>query len=221
MKKVIAFSLWGNNPKYTIGALRNAELSPTIYPGWICRFYIGKDVPWDIVTELSRHKHVEIFIMSDPADWTGSVWRFYSAADDTVDIMISRDTDSRLNHREKAAVDEWLLSDKDFHIMRDHPHHREVILAGMWGCRNRIMRGIVKSINQFRLTDNYDIDQDFLRKSIFPAIKDHTKVHDDFFEKTGFPTERKDFEYVGEIYDEFENRAPIERNIIKNFILHR
>ena len=38
MKKVISFSLWGDNPKYTIGAIKNAELIDTIYPGWIGRF---------------------------------------------------------------------------------------------------------------------------------------------------------------------------------------
>ncbi len=34
MNKVISFSLWGDNPKYTIGAIKNAELSKTIYPDW-------------------------------------------------------------------------------------------------------------------------------------------------------------------------------------------
>jgi len=41
MKKIVAFSLWGNNPKYTVGAVRNAELTPSIYPGWTARFYCG------------------------------------------------------------------------------------------------------------------------------------------------------------------------------------
>ena len=37
--KVISFSLWGDNPKYTIGAMRKAELAATWYKGWKCRFY--------------------------------------------------------------------------------------------------------------------------------------------------------------------------------------
>ena len=32
-KRVIAFSLWGDQPIYTVGALKNAELAPKIYPG--------------------------------------------------------------------------------------------------------------------------------------------------------------------------------------------
>ena len=48
---------------------------------------------------------------------------------------MSRDLDSRLNDREQAAVQEWLNSKKEFHIMRDHPMHGWPILGGLWGCK--------------------------------------------------------------------------------------
>ena len=64
-------------------------------------------------------------------------WRFEPAGEEDVDVMISRDTDSRLNLREKFAVEEWLESDKGFHIMRDHPHHGYPVLGGMWGANKR------------------------------------------------------------------------------------
>ena len=50
MKKIISFCLWGDNPKYTIGAIENAKLAKTIYPDWTCRFYVGTSTPdeiWD------------------------------------------------------------------------------------------------------------------------------------------------------------------------------
>ena len=43
MVKVISFSLWGNQTKYTIGAIRNAELVRELYPNFECWFYIHKD----------------------------------------------------------------------------------------------------------------------------------------------------------------------------------
>jgi len=43
--------------------------------------------------------------------------------------------DSRFNDREQAAVDEWMRSDKSFHIMRDHPAHTTTILAGLFGSK--------------------------------------------------------------------------------------
>jgi hypothetical protein len=50
--------------------------------------------------------------------------------DEMVDTVMSRDSDSRIIHREEEAVREWLASDKIFHIMRDHPYHCQNILAG-------------------------------------------------------------------------------------------
>jgi len=70
----------------------------------------------------------------------GTFWRFYAAAD--ADVMICRDVDSRLGLREKFAVDEWLESDKDCHIMRDNEEHGAPICAGMWGARNGILSNI-------------------------------------------------------------------------------
>ena len=48
---------------------------------------------------------------------------------------MSRDLDSRFSEREKAATEEWLRSNKEFHFMRDHPYHGSVILGGCWGCK--------------------------------------------------------------------------------------
>ena len=58
MKKVISYSLWGSDPKYTIGAIRNAEIASSIYPDWVCRFYVN-NIPEDILLNL-RSLNVEI-----------------------------------------------------------------------------------------------------------------------------------------------------------------
>ena len=39
MKKVISFSVYGENPKYTLGLIRNLELIEKIYPEWITYVY--------------------------------------------------------------------------------------------------------------------------------------------------------------------------------------
>jgi hypothetical protein len=204
MKKIISFSLWGTNPKYTIGAIRNAELAKEIYPDWICRFYTGEDVTNEIKTALLSLDS-EIVEMGG-ADWNGMFWRFFAA--DSDDIVISRDTDSRLGLREKAAVDEWLSSDKDFHIMRDHPYHGYHIMGGMWGARNGILKGIKSMIQNHdngSFNDKYQVDQNFLRDVVYSVVKDKATVHDEFFEKKPFPTSRIDSQdFVGQVYDENE-----------------
>ena len=52
-----------------------------------------------------------------------------------MDVYISRDLDSRVNSRERAAVGEWLNSTEDFHFMRDHPLHGTTILGSGWGSK--------------------------------------------------------------------------------------
>ena len=58
--KIISFSLWGRDPKYTVGAIKNAELAKEIYPGWICRFYCANDVPNPIIFQLEDMDNVEV-----------------------------------------------------------------------------------------------------------------------------------------------------------------
>lgn len=199
MKKIISFSLWGDDPKYTIGAIRNAELTPTIFPGWISRFYCGKSVPKDIIEKLNTLPHTEIIMMDVDGDWTGMFWRFYACGDS--DVMLSRDTDSRITIREKLAVDEWLDSDKNFHIMRDHPHHTTQILGGMWGVRNGILKNMKELIDNYNKGDFWQVDQNFLRDEIYPMIEGTSYVHDEFFNYNShskpFPIKREYGEFIG------------------------
>ena len=201
MKKIISFSLWGDNPVYTIGAIKNADLALEIYPGWICRYYIGKSVPNDIITALIEKDNTEVFVMNEDGDWTGMFWRFYPAAEPDIDVMISRDTDSRLSLREKAAVDEWLSSDKDFHIMRDHPYHATEILGGMWGVRGDLLSNMRQMILDYAKGDFWQVDQNFLKEQVYPVIVNHTCVHDEFFEKKPFPISRELKRFVGQAFD--------------------
>ena len=78
LSKVIAYSLWGNNPKYTIGAIENAKLALEIYPEWMCYFYIGKDVESSIISKLLEYPNTKIINKELDCDWTGMFWRFGS-----------------------------------------------------------------------------------------------------------------------------------------------
>ena len=201
-KKVISFSLWGDNPVYTQGAIRNAELALTVYPGWVCRFYVGTSTPEDVVSKLEAMDNCEVVRKDEEGDWTGMFWRFEAAADPTVDIMLSRDCDSRLNSREAAAVDDWLSGPNGFHIMRDHPYHGTEILGGMWGTRGMVSN-IQEAMDKFEKGDFWQVDQNFL-KTIYAQVRPFACVHDEFFENKPFPTPRKDKLFVGQAYNEHD-----------------
>ena len=51
-----------------------------------------------------------------------------------MDILLSRDLDSRITFRELAAVQERLTTpDKSIHAMRDNPAHNIGLLGASWG----------------------------------------------------------------------------------------
>jgi protein O-GlcNAc transferase len=202
MKKIISFSLWGTNPVYNTGAIRNAELSKEIYPNWVCRFYYGTSTLNETIEKLKTFDNVELVDMGVEGDWTGMFWRFYPSSEPDVDVVIVRDCDSRLNQREKDAVDEWLISDKGFHIMRDHPAHGTEILGGMWGSKKGTVTDM-KNMIEFYVKGNFwQVDQNFLKEVIYPKVQTNSLVHDEYFEHKPFPTVREYKQFVGQAFDE-------------------
>jgi hypothetical protein len=214
MKKIIAYSLWGNNPKYTIGAIKNAEQVKLMYPEWKARFYVGSSTDKSIVQSL-KEKDAQVIEMLEAGNWSGMFWRFEAASDS--DVMISRDCDSRITLREVNAVNEWLLSDKLFHIMRDHPWHNAPILGGMWGVKSPLLKNIKEMISKFEKGDFWQVDQNFL-KLLYPYVKKHAMVHDEFFEKMPWPQPRNTLEFVGQVYDENDLTIQEHLDVLKMFI---
>lgn len=204
MKKIISFSLWGDNPKYTIGAIKNANIALTIYPDWICRFYIGKSTPIDIIEELKTKKNVEVIEMEHQGEWNSMFWRFLPISEDDVELMISRDCDSRLSMREKYCVDEFINSDKKFHRMLDHPWHNG-IMGGMWGAKKGILSNMKNLIDGWSKTNEWQTDQSFLNTIIAPIVLETTLTHDSI-NLQNFPTKRENYNFVGEVYGADEIR---------------
>jgi len=173
MKKIISFSLWGNNPIYTIGAIFNAKLAQEIYPDWICRFYIHRSsIPSNILEELQKRTNVELIDMPEDIGWSGMLWRFYPATEKDVSIMISRDCDSRLSIREKACIDSWIsMKDRNVMTIRDTCVHQSQIMGGMWGVKNHFLHFIKpyldSLIKKTKYTASKGIDQEFLNSFIY------------------------------------------------------
>lgn len=78
---------------------------------------------------------IRLIDMNEPANEKHNrinprLWRFLPLLDNDVEILITRDLDSRITKRETSAVAQWLSSSLSFHVMRDHPLHGAFILAG-------------------------------------------------------------------------------------------
>ena len=212
--RVIAFSLWGDKPLYTVGAIRNAELAEEIYSDWTCWFHVAEDVPRGIVRRLEKRANVRVIRMGT-GSYLSSLWRFQAIDDANVSAMISRDADSRLNLREKSAVDEWLSTpEANFHIMRDHGYHNCRIMAGMFGIKRQWGLNMTELIRQHAQSfrNEYGVDQRFLADVIYPRVIQSAMVHDEFFDyepfRRSFPRASTDGRYVGQVMP-WLKKAPV------------
>jgi hypothetical protein len=139
-QKVIAISFFGpvENPMFSLNSslvflheLIN-EMQQVYADNWILRVYHDGNI-LNHVTLCDfecRHSFVDFCDIRDMhLDFIPpKIWRFLPVGDKTVSIMTSRDLDSPLTTRERATIDEWLLSNLSFHTMRDHSYHMVSVL---------------------------------------------------------------------------------------------
>lgn len=203
MKKIISFCLYGDDQKYCHGMICNIELAKIIYPDWIVRVYYGNSVPTEIVDMMKNYSHIELVNMPENMQYQYMMWRFLPISDDDVEVMLSRDADSRLSYREKVSVDIFLESEFLLHSIRDQRNHDD-IMGGMWGMKknNRInMRKLVESWDGHL---GYNSDQEFLRKKIKPHFHDSCLTHCSFYLKN-YPIEPENHFFVGQVFPDGKN----------------
>lgn len=221
-KRVVSYSLYGANPRYTDGAVANADLAPSIYPGWEMWIYHDESVPDAVLSDLRTRSWVKLINMQNhPIIKNQMVWRFLVSSSSMAERYIIRDIDSRLSMREKEAVDEWIKSGARFHVMRDHPSHsRFAMSGGMWGGTMDAVPDMETRLTQRRkMNRDYLQDMNFLNDVIWPIAQKSVMQHDSFScDKFGggrpFPTRRIGWEHVGSVYIDGKMRQG-DVNILK------
>ena len=93
MKQVISYSLYGNQMRFLIGAIKNAELAQRFFPGFTSRFYYGRTVPKWVLSTLLTFPDVELIRVDDYENSISRTWRFMACLDTDVDVVLSRDVD--------------------------------------------------------------------------------------------------------------------------------
>lgn len=178
--RIVSFSLYGSDPLYTVGAIENAKLIESVYPGWAARFYVDRTAPAEVVAEL-QNLGSQIVDVTEPSrgPMYGRHWRSWVACEPDVEYFIVRDVDSRLNQREKTAVDQWIASGRRFHFMRDSFYHSRRALGGMWGAQGNAVPNIRELVGAWdKFTEPGQHDQ-FMSEIIYPLAGDDLICHDD------------------------------------------
>ena len=171
---VISFSVWGSAPSYFYGLLDNCIMIKYKLPEFTCFVYHNNSLPKNIKDVLEQLGNVRLIQMNNTNDKRNTMWRFLPAFYKNINVFLSRDTDSRIEPKEVKAIKDWLKSNKNFHIIRNHPMHRRRILAGLWGCRNKILRPLFKDylnyISKPYKANNWIVDEIFLENIVYPYV---------------------------------------------------
>jgi hypothetical protein len=192
--KAISFSLYGTDPTYSVGAVKNVRLYKQQLPDYRCVFWVGQSVSQGARDEILSEGGLVVPV-SGREDWTAALWRFKILRNLDFSHYLFRDTDCRPSDRETDAVRAWEHSGKAFHVMRDHPAHGAPMLAGMWGCTRegaeRAGPGL-PDINRLAPSTNYDehIDQGWLEQYVWPLAQQSGLIHSDYYRTTFGPSER-------------------------------
>ncbi|ODS24458.1 hypothetical protein AB835_03745 [Candidatus Endobugula sertula] len=221
-KKVISFSLWGNHQRYIFGALRNLLLAPDLYPDWEIWIYLDNSVPEPFI-DIFKHLGATILLQTNPKTEREKLcWRFKVANHPDIGYFMVRDIDSVFSLREVNAVQQWLDSDKWFHIIRDYWTHTDLILAGLWGGVAGVLPNLQQLLTKYQpdIVDTPNIDQWFLRDCIWRYVKTSCMIHDRCFRQKGsIPLpgpEPKGNIHVGS--NEFAQRPDFQKNILSPWI---
>lgn len=174
----VSFCLYGPpSPKYYQGLLRNIEQIHTHFPGWAIYVYTGADVPSWFLDMLGRAD-----VRVRPTGKTGPIlmmYRFLAIDEPDVDAMIVRDADSRVHHRDRFAIQEFIVSRFKAHAIRDHPYHTTPLLGGLWGMKKSVDLPAMAPLVEPYLDKpwRFGDDQLFLRDIVYPKLMKYLLVH--------------------------------------------
>ena len=184
LRKVVNFSLFlcehGINPndhksvsstvtylglKYIAGALRNAAIGPTAFPGWTLRFYVDDSVEIpqyaEAMSTLSRLPHCEVVKFHEPSarhptstghmNLFGTLSRFYGLDDPDAAVCICRDVDNLLTTADFDMVEKWLSETQSacqLHRIFDRDYSWPILGGGV-GARLPLPFSVTKLVDEF------------------------------------------------------------------------
>lgn len=202
MNKIISMSVYGENPRYIIGAKKQYKIAKKLYTDWTVRIYTDKAI---------NFVDIDADIREMPKSPNGVFWRFEPMFESPNNITMVRDSDGRITIREAIAINEWLNSGKSFHTFRDHEAHFQFpIIACAFAFKGKLPPEIKIAMNYFMdAAFYYTNDQVFLRDYVWPYVKDDSLVHDmntGWFKDTREKLKNR-YEFCGNGWD--ENDMPL------------
>lgn len=188
MVNAFSFCVFGSDKKYCFGMIKNIIQIQDLFPEFSVFIHCGNDVPKSFIVSYASYQNVKI-ITHDVTGGRLMTYRFFTIDYPNVDIMITRDADSRFEKRDVWCIREFLNSNYAAFTVRDHPYHLRVMMGGLSGFRKIQIPGFNSMYDEYKHTltdiDMYESDQLFLEKCIYPYYKSsfiayaNTQIYDE------------------------------------------
>ncbi len=186
--KVFSFCIYGEVMKYYFGLEENCRIINEFYPEYHVYIYYGLTHLSDFLKHLSEtYKNIHMFETNQNGP-SNMMYRYKPVCLDDIECVISRDSDSEINSRDRHCINDFINSphDTSVQIIRDHFWHKSKIMGGIsiFINKNNIfiklkeeLLKIYNDIEQEIIKYNYGTDESILSNRIYPMIKDSFLVY--------------------------------------------
>lgn len=221
MVKTFGFCLYGPyNPKYYIGLKENIQIINEKFPDFLTFVWLGNNVDKQKLIELVSTENLSNvrFLEVNLSDCKLTVFRFLSIDISGVEVVFSRDTDSRINERDEWCIKKFIDSPQLIHTIRDHKGHFDSMMGGLSAIKKEFITEHLGSTLKLQV-DNYltnfqdafyTYDQQFLNSHIYSQHKNLLLLHstkniydDPNYEEIPLEVNKKTF--CGQVIDYDEN----------------
>jgi GR25 family glycosyltransferase involved in LPS biosynthesis len=162
--KVFSFCIYGSERNYYDGLLENIRIIKEYFPEFEIYIYKGNCDPTWLFDESIKI----INTMKDGA--INMLYRYLPLT--FADVGFIRDADSRITERDRWCIKQFLKSEKNYHIIRDHFWHKEPIMGGIFGWKKQLQ--IDFSLDS---VIEYSQDMTYLKEHLYPLIKQDSLIH--------------------------------------------
>jgi len=183
MVNVFSFCLYGPEKRmYYEGLIQNILIVQENFPGWKVYVYAAPDVTPAMLARLQSYPHVVLRHTGEYGS-VNMIHRFYAIDEPDVDVMFSRDADSRIHWKDRWAIREFMNSPYVVHTIRDNVEHNTYMMGGLWGVRKAANLCIHELYEEFKsrpMEYGMGYDQNFLADKVYPRIIDVILSHYSF-----------------------------------------
>lgn len=183
MVNVFSFCLYGpEKRKYYQGLRENIEIIESYFPSWKAYIYCAPDVTQQMLDWLKSHGCV---VLRETHEFgaVNMVHRFFAIDEPDVDVMFSRDADSRIHWKDRWAIKQFMDSTHTVHVIRDNEMHDAYMMGGLWGMKKTAGISIRDKYDEFKkrpIEYGIGLDQNFLTDKIYPPVIDNLLAHYSF-----------------------------------------